>query len=205
MQGDELLVGQVWRRSQVDLLGRQGLAALEGGGIQGRPAVEVGADVGKGRRQRLAHLGTGVLGGHDPADLHQPKERDTVPVLGRLDAKLIQTAGQDLLGVEDKRGQLAALPLQQRALEHLLDAPRHRARPVAQHVQKGLVLAVDIREKVLGTLGQVQDRAQVDDFSGSRLDAGELARQQLQVAQVMVFGPQDGCSVLANGASANRL
>ena len=52
-------------------------------------------------------------------------------------------------------------------------------------MQKGLVLPVDIRDKVLGALGQIQDGLKVDNFRTGRLDGGVLPRQQAQIAQFL--------------------
>ena len=46
---------------------------------------------------------------------------------------------------------------------------------------KGLVLPVNVREKMLRALGQVQNRLQVDDLRGRGRDGGIKLRQPFQI------------------------
>ena len=52
-------------------------------------------------------------------------------------------------------------------------------------MEEGFVFSVDIRDKVLGPLGQVQNGLQVDDLRAGGLYRGVLLGQQLQVAQLL--------------------
>ena len=45
---------------------------------------------------------------------------------------------------------------------------------------ESLVLPVQIAEEMLGSLGQIQDRLQVDDLRERRAPVGKLPRQQFQ-------------------------
>ena len=49
---------------------------------------------------------------------------------------------------------------------------------------EGLALSVDVGQKVLGTLGQVQDRFQIDYFGACFSHRGEGLRKQCQVMLV---------------------
>ena len=64
-------------------------------------------------------------------------------------------------------------------------------------MEKGLIFSVNVGNKVLGALGQVQDGLEVDDLAAGRLYRGVLAGEHLQIAQIWggagLFGihPQD--------------
>ena len=52
---------------------------------------------------------------------------------------------------------------------------------------KGLVLPVDIRDEVLGALGEDENGLEVDDFRAGGLDRGVLLGQHAQIVQVILF------------------
>ena len=56
------------------------------------------------------------------------------------------------------------------------------ARTVVQNVQKRVIFAVNITHEVLGTLWQIQDGFQVDDFRIKRLNGGKLLADARQIA-----------------------
>ena len=49
--------------------------------LEGQTILRLVDDVGIFLRQRFAHLGTGIFGGGQPADLDQPVERDLMPLV----------------------------------------------------------------------------------------------------------------------------
>ena len=55
-----------------------------------------------------------------------------------------------------------------------------------ENVKKGLVLPVQVGDKVLRALGQVHNGLKVDDLAAGRLDGGVLLGQELQVAQLLL-------------------
>ena len=75
--------------------------------------------------------------------------------------------------VVDQRAQVGALP-GAHVLKDKVDVLAHHARAVVEDVHERLVLAVHVAHKVLGALGQVEDRLQVDDLGEHRLLVGKL-------------------------------
>ena len=86
-------------------------------------------------------------------------------------------------GIIDQGGQRVPVGGRDVVAEGLVDLAAHRAGGVAQDVAQPLVFAVDIADIVLGSFGQVQDRAEVDDLGHHRLGCGIAARKGFQVAQ----------------------
>ena len=129
--------------------------------------------------QRLAHLGTGVLGGGGPADGDQLVEDVPVPIGGDLVGPA--QFGQLPLRVIDEGGQ-QVLPLRRHLLpKTLVDFPPDGAGGVAEDVGEALILPVDVADEVLGALGEVQNGPEVDDLGGGGLDVGPALGQQPQV------------------------
>jgi len=65
------------------------------------------------------------------------------------------------LGVVDERAEVGLLVLGDLELEGRLHALADDAGAVVEDVLEGLVLAVDVRDEVLGTLGKVEDGLEV--------------------------------------------
>lgn len=139
-------------------------------------------DVGVLPGHGLAHLGAGVLGADQAADLNEPVEGDAVPLphVGGLPLDLLQL----LLGVIDQGGQLVPLRLGDGGGKQIVQLFPHDPGRGVEDVQKGLVFPVDVGDKVLRALGQVQDGLQVDDFRTGGLDRGVLTGQHFQIVQV---------------------
>ena len=53
-------------------------------------------------------------------------------------------------------------------------------------MQKRLILPVEIGNKMLGPLGQIQNRLKVHDLAAGRLDGGVLLGQELQIAKFLL-------------------
>ena len=83
-------------------------------------------DVGVVRGQRLAHLGPGVFGGDEPADLDQPVKGELIP-LPDVPDRLVDLP-QLLLGIVDQRGQPRALLPRHRVFKEDVAFFPHRAR-----------------------------------------------------------------------------
>ena len=90
------------------------------------------------------------------------------------------------LGVVDERAELGLLVHGELELEGRLDALADDARAVVEDVLEGLVLAVDVRDEVLGALRQVEDGLEVDDLGVDGLGRRELLRKKLEILEVLV-------------------
>ena len=60
----------------------------------------------------------------------------------------------------------------------------HRAGSAVQDVEKGLIFAVHVGNKVLGALGQIQNGLEIDDLGTGRLYRGILPGQHLKIVQI---------------------
>ncbi len=130
--------------------------------------------------QHAAHLGAGILGGGDLADGDELLERDGVPL--RREHAPVAHVAQLALRVVDQRGQRVAVGGGDIVAQRLVDLAAHRAGGVAQDVAQALILAVDVADIVLGPLGEVQNRAEIDDLGGDRLGGGIDLGQGFQIA-----------------------
>ena len=140
-------------------------------------------DVGVLRGHGLADLGAGVLGADQAAQVDEPVEGDAVPLphIVALPLDLLQL----LLGVVDEGGQLIPVGPGDGRPQQVVDLLPHHAGGGVEYVLKGLELAVDVGDEVLGGLGQVLDGPEVDDLGAGLLDGGVLLGQQLQVLQLL--------------------
>ena len=106
----------------------------------------------------IAHLGAGVFRGDPFRDLHQPVQRDLIPILDRIIVLLLHDDIQLLLRIIDQRRQTLLIPDAERIAKLLVDLPAHGAGTVFQDMVKLLILSVDIRHKMFRALGQIQNR-----------------------------------------------
>ena len=138
-------------------------------------------DIGVLRRHGLAHLGPGVLGADQAAQVDEPVEGDAVPFphIVALPLDLLQL----LLGVVDEGGQLVPVGAGDSGAQQLVDLHPHHAGGGVEDVLEGLVLPVDVGQEVFGALGKVLDGPQVDDLGTGGLDIGIVPGQQPQVLQ----------------------
>ena len=178
-EGDDEVVRAARVDDRVDDAAVVALAAvpLAGGGVE-----ELVDDVGVLGRHGLAHLGAGVGVGEVARQPHEPHEGDRVPLVGG-DALLAQAA-QLAVRVVDERAEVGLLGARELEPEGVCDALAYDARAVAEDVLEGVVLAVDVRDEVLGPLGQVEDGLEVDDLGVGGADGRELLREQLEVLAV---------------------
>ena len=148
----------------------------------GRGVEQLLHNVSEFARQRLAHLGAGILGGGKPAHGNEPPEHYAVPVvkirhggfgLNKLFARVI-----------DERRERAPLRNHKRAFKRLVDLVCNCAGAVVQNVQERFMLAMDVAHEVFCALRQVQDSSQVDDLRTGRLRRRVLPRKEREVAGV---------------------
>ena len=81
---------------------------------------------------------------------------------------------------------LGGKPVIQRVYEQVVDLLPDDAGTGVEDVDKGLILPVDVGDKVLGALGQVQNGLKVDDLAAGGLDRGVLLGQQFQITQLFL-------------------
>ena len=159
------------------VVGKAGLSLV------GRDMQELVDDVGVRYGHGLAHLGAGVRAGEPPRETNEPHERDGVPLAGGR--ALLAQASELLGGVVDERAEVGLLACRELEVEDLLHALADDARAVVEDVLEGLVLAVDVRDKVLGALGQVEDGLKIDDLGERCLCGRELLGEKLEVLELV--------------------
>ena len=152
-------------------------------------------DIGKIVGQRLAHLGAGIFGGDQTADVNKAVKGDPVPLVPVLE--LSGEFGELFRRIVNECGELIALRPGNTGGKERVHLFPHHARGGVENMEEGLIFSVNVGNKVLGTLGQVQDGLEVDDLAAGRLYRGVLAGEHLQIAQIWggagLFGihPQD--------------
>jgi len=152
--------------------------------LVGRDVQQLVDDVGVLDGHRLAHLRARVRAREVAGESDEPHERDGVPLL--RGAALVVDPTELGLGVVDERAEIGLLVLGNFKLEGRLHALADDAGAVVEDVLEGLVLAVDVRDEVLGTLGQVEDGLEVDDLGVDRLGGRELLREKLEILEALV-------------------
>ena len=144
----------------------------------------VGAAVG----QAFAHVGPGVLAGHQTAQIDELQQSAAVPAvqvgLPGLDL------GQFLHGVVDEGGQFRPVVGRHRIPQDQVDLFPDHAGSVVQNVEKGFVFAVQIAHEMLGALGQPEQGFNADDLAGGGRDGGKFFGKQLHVPQLLAAGRQ---------------
>ena len=134
--------------------------------------------------QAAAHMVAGVLAGNKPAQVDQPQQRQAVPCvqigLARLQFR------QLLIGIVDQRCQLGALLGGDIRPQHSVDLLMDNARCAVQDMYKRLMLAVQITHKMLGALGQAQQRLNADDLAGGCGHRLVFLGKQAQIAQMFI-------------------
>ena len=153
------------------------LLALAGGGME-----ELVDDVGVLDGHGLAHLGARVGVREVARQAHEPHEGDGVPFGGCRSRRF--EPPQLAVGVVDEGAEVCLLVMGELKAEGCRHALSDDARAVVEDVLEGVILAVDVRDKVLGALGQVEDGLEVDDLGVGRLRRGELLREELEVLAV---------------------
>ena len=127
--------------------------------------------------------------GRGAGDAGQASDRRGQP--GRRVGGAGQGDRQERLGVVDEGGQLGLGGLGQLVAEGLGDLAPHGARGMAQQVIELLVSPVDVRQVVVGALGQSHDRPEIDHLdmgSGHRRVALAEQPEQPQALTVVVRG-----------------
>ena len=113
---------------------------------------------------------------------------DAIPVVEVILLRLDQL--EFLFGIIDQRAQFFLLALADGVAKDLANLAFDVAGDVLQHVDKGLVLAVQIGQEVFSTFGQVENSLQIDDFACSIGHGRVGGRQQVQVSLVSVHLPE---------------
>ena len=80
--------------------------------------------------------------------------------------------------IVDERAQVALFAIGHRIAEYLVNVLANNARAVVEDVHEGFVFAMQITHKVFGSLGQIENRLQVDDLGEDGLLIGKLLREQ---------------------------
>ena len=148
-----------------------------------RRVEELVDDVGVGDRHGLTDLGARVQAAQAPRKPHQEEQRVGVPLVARL-ARLVHAA-ELLLRIVDEGAEAGALSASKLGREQAVHLLADDPRAVVEDVQERLVLAVDVAHEVLGALGEVENRLEVDDLGERRLLRGEALREQLEVALIL--------------------
>ena len=136
-------------------------------------------NIGIALRDSQPHLVAGILHGNPAAQGNQPVQRDAVPLVQIL--FLVCHHGKLLLRVIDQRGQFIAVTLGQAVPEQLIQFLLDFTGAGVQQMQKGLILTMDIGDKMLRTLRQVQNCLQIDDLGAGGLYGGVLFCQHTQI------------------------
>ena len=132
-------------------------------------------------RDRFAHLGTGITRRDEPADFHEPVQRDAVPLV-----KVFNLRAQFFhffFRIIDQCGKLIQFRPRHGVLIKKVQPFPHNAGAGIQNVQKCFIFSVHIRNKVFTSLWQVHDCLQVYNFRPCRSYGRILPRQHFQIAQ----------------------
>lgn len=68
--------------------------------------------------------------------------------------------------------------------EYLVHLALHSSRTILQYMLESLIFSMYVSQEVFGTLGQIQDCFQIDDFGTGIGNGRKAVRQQLQIAQI---------------------
>ena len=137
--------------------------------------------IGKVLGQCLSHLGAGIGGGDQTADIHQPVEGNLIPLVHIGNVFMDQF--QLFFGVVDQGCQLIPVVAGKAGTVQIVQLFLYDTGTRVQNVQKGFIFAVDIGDEVLRAFGEIQNCLQVDEFRAGCLNRGILFCQQLQILQ----------------------
>ena len=136
--------------------------------------------------QTAAHMVAGVLGGHQTADIDQLEKGLGVPLLQCILGSAARFELRQLFsGIIDQGGKLGTGCLRHGVAQHGIHLFPDDTGGRVQDVHKGLVLAVQVAHKVLGALGQLEQRLCADDLAGSCRLRRVISGQQGQVLQII--------------------
>ena len=68
--------------------------------------------------------------------------------------------------------------------EDFIHLALHSSRAILQYMLESLIFSMYVSQEVFGTLGQIQDCFQIDDFGTGIGNGRKAVRQQLQIAQI---------------------
>ena len=119
-------------------------------------------------RQAVTNPGAGILGGHRLTNRNQAINSRSAPVVKVLLAFL--SAGDFRLCIVNQRSQIVTVPFAENRAVMLVDFGLDGTRRTFEHMNKRLVLPMEVTEKILRTLRQRQYGLQVDDFRRCRHD-----------------------------------
>ena len=140
-------------------------------------------DIGVVVRDGLAHLGARVAARESACHGDEPIEHGAIPgggvehlLVGELDL---------LVRVVDEGAELALLVFVEFGCKDLVHVLANHARAVVEDMHERLVLTMQVAHKMLSSLGEIEDRLQIDDLGEDGLLVGELPGEQLEVLEVL--------------------
>ena len=153
---------------------------IDDGVVVGLPVVlfQVGLveqffdDIRVVRRQQFVHFRPAVFDSHGTGYVHHLVQPFAVP---RLHVRLHGTFVLDaLVGIIDERTQRPFLVLCERVAIHFIHFLAHYAGRILDHMDERQRVAVQVTHEMLGTFGQREDGAEVDDLRYHRLRVRKL-------------------------------
>ena len=145
-------------------------------------------DVDIGLGDLLADLGAGIFGGYVTAEADEPVDGEPLPLRKALRVLPFQKFPLRLfqlpLGVVDEGGQFGLLLFRHGLGKQLPDLGADDTGGGAEQMDKGLVFSVDVTEKILRPLWQLQDRAEIDDLRNGGLPVGKFPGKQSEIGGV---------------------
>ena len=173
-------LGRVGLENRVDdaLVVAHAVVVLVGVRVQ-----ELVDDIGVVVRDGLAHLGARVAARESARHGDEPVEHGAIPgggvehlLVGELDL---------LVRVVDEGAELALLVFVEFGCKDLVHVLANHARAVVEDMHERLVLTMQVAHKMLSSLGEIEDRLQIDDLGEDGLLVGELPGEQLEVLEVL--------------------
>ena len=138
--------------------------------------------IGKFRRQSLSHLGPGIFAGRLLADFDQAVHGNPVPVLPI--GNLLQNLIHFLSGIINQGCQLLLVFHTQSIPENLIDLAADGTGAVFHYMGKRFVFSVNIRQKVLRSLGKIQNSLQVNHLCRCLCNRGIQIRKPFQISDI---------------------
>ena len=115
-------------------------------------------------------------------NLYKTVQRDLIPVLNAALILFPQDDIQFFLRIIDQRCKSFFILIAKGISKFFINLPAHGTGTVLQHMVKLLIFAVNIRDKMLRSFWQAQNRLQINDLRRSRRDRRILLRQTFQIS-----------------------
>ena len=139
-------------------------------------------DIGKIRRKRFSDFRARIFGRNPFRNLYKTVQRDLIPVLNAALILFPQDDIQFFLRIIDQRCKSFFILIAKGISKFFINLPAHGTGTVLQHMVKLLIFAVNIRDKMLRSFWQAQNRLQINDLRRSRRDRRILLRQTFQIS-----------------------